>query len=152
MVEAIREGDIPGVQLRRRQTLGIPVEEAWQWLVDPARLVRWLAAKARVEPGARGHLQVESTAEDGSLLREQGSTLEFEPPRRWVLAFQKLDAGWPAATRLILELAPRPGGCEISALQQGFEQLPLSSCLTIWEEYRRRWHLALSRLAEVSAP
>ena len=33
-------------------------------------------------------------------------------------------------------------------LQQGFEHLPLSRCLTIWEAYRRRWREALARLAE----
>jgi hypothetical protein len=37
-------------------------------------------------------------------------------------------------------------------LQEGFEHLPLSECLTIWEAYRRRWRKALACLAEETLP
>jgi hypothetical protein len=52
------------------------------------------------------------------------------------------------ATRLTFELTPHGEGCELSVLQEGFEHLPLSDGLTIWEAYRRRWREALTRLAE----
>ena len=46
MTEAIRQGDIPGVQLRRRQVLGVSADEAWRWLSEPDRLALWLADRA----------------------------------------------------------------------------------------------------------
>jgi uncharacterized protein YndB with AHSA1/START domain len=147
MVEAIREGDIPGVQLRCRQALALPVEQAWDWLVDSRRLERWLAERAEVVPGAGGSLHLVGREADGTPREERGRTLEFAPPGRWVLAFERLGAGWTAATRLTLELAPQPAGSEVSVLQLGFHHLPLSLCMTAWEAYRRRWRDALARLA-----
>lgn len=161
MVEAIREGDIPGVQLRCRRWLPVPAEEVWRWLTEAEPLGRWLAGKARVKTGPGGGLELAGQAEDGSALREEAKTLAFEPPRLWVLSFRQ--PAWPAATRLTLELTPgetAPGEtpsrwaaglgpravCELSVLQQGFEHLPLSDGLTLWETYRRRWTEALDRL------
>ncbi len=80
-------------------------------------------------------------------MRERATTLELVAPRRWVLSFERLDDGWETATRLTFELTAVGGGCELSVLQQGFEHLPLSRCLTIWETYRRRWRRALDALA-----
>ena len=151
MVEAIREGDIPGVQLRRRQGLTLAPEEAWGWLVEPAKLALWLAEEAEAETGPERTLLLRGTAPrvdpPAAPWRERGRTLEIEPPRLWVLAFERLDAGWPAATRLTLRLHPVPGGCEVDVLQQGFQRLPLSIGLTVWESYRTRWRSALARLA-----
>ncbi len=153
-MEAIRQGDIPGVQLRRRQALPVAVEEAWGWLVEPLRLVRWLAATARVEgEGRETVLLLEGTAEGAEEsaasppFRERGRTLEIDPPHRWVLAWERLDAGWPVTTRVVLHLHPTADGCELDVLHQGFERLPLSTCLTVWEAYRRRWRAALDCLA-----
>jgi uncharacterized protein YndB with AHSA1/START domain len=156
MTEAIRQGDIPGVQLRCRQELALPPEEVWRWLVEPARLVRWIAGAAdiadvaEIEPGPRGALVLAGRAADGTEWRERGTTLEHAPPRRWVLAFERLGAGWGAATRLDLEVHPRAGGAELDVLHGGFQRLPLSIGLTVWSAYRARWRDALARLAEVS--
>jgi uncharacterized protein YndB with AHSA1/START domain len=154
MTEAIREGDIPGVQLRCRQALALPPEEAWLWLIEPARLARWLADEAEVEPGPRGSLRLigdgSGSGEAGraaAAVRERGTTVEYAPPRRWVLAFERLDAGWTAATRLALAIHPHAAGAELDVLQGGFQRLPLSLCLTVWEGYRARWRAALRRLA-----
>ena len=144
MAEAIRQGDIPGVQLRRRQALAVPPEEAWRWLSEPDRLARWLAAQAEM---ANGELLL-----TGEGFRERGRTLEIVPPKLWVLAFERLDSGWSSATRLTLRVHALPSGSEVDVLQDGFQRLPLSTCLTIWETYRRRWREALSRLAEVAVP
>jgi uncharacterized protein YndB with AHSA1/START domain len=145
MAEAIRQGDIPGVQLRCRQALAISPDEAWRWLVEPERLARWLAERAQVVEGPEGDLQL-----SGGGIRERGRTLEFVPPKLWVLAFEQLDAGWTSATRLTIRIHASPRGSEIDVLQDGFQRLPLSTCLTVWEIYRRRWREALSRLAEVA--
>ena len=154
MPEAIREGDIPGVQLRRRQALALPREEAWRWLVEPAKLALWLADEAEMEGGPEGSLLLRGNGPrvdppPGSW-RERGRTVELIPQEVWVLAFERLDAGWPASTRLTLRLRPVPGGCEIDVLQQGFQRLPLSTGLTVWESYRNRWRTALARLAELA--
>ena len=79
---------------------------------------------------------------------ERGDTLEIEPPHRWSLAFRRLDDNWRAATRLTWQLHPKSEGCELDILQQGFEHLSLSTGLTVWEEYRRRWRAAAARLAD----
>jgi uncharacterized protein YndB with AHSA1/START domain len=155
MVEAIREGDIPGVQLRRRQGLALPLEEAWRWLVEPEKLALWLAEEAEVEAGPERALLLRGTAPrvdpPAAPWRERGRTIEIAPPRVWVLAFERLDAGWPATTRLTLRLHPTAAGCEVDVLQQGFQRLPLSIGLTIWESYRTRWRIALARLARETA-
>jgi uncharacterized protein YndB with AHSA1/START domain len=148
MREAIRQGDIPGVQLRRRQELALPPDEAWLWLVEPARLCLWLAEEAIV--GER-EILLQSPGTRGETRRERGRTLEIVPAAVWVLAFEPLGAGWTAPSRLTLRLQPAPGGCELDVLQQEFQRLPLSLCLTAWESYRARWRAALARLAAATA-
>ena len=142
MVEAIRQGDIPGVQLRYRRRLPLPVDEAWRWLAD----------RAEVRPEGETALVLERAREEAAPLRESGETLEIAAPRRWSLAFRQLDSGWKSSTRLTLELHDDPEGCELDILQEGFEHLSLSTCLTVWEEYRRRWRQATARLVDQLQP
>ena len=150
MPEAIREGDIPGVQLRCRQPLSLSSAEAWGWLTEGAKLAAWLADEAIVEPGPQGSLQLTSAGR-----RERGRTLAWAPPRQWVLAFEHLDASWTAPTRLTLAVHSHPtvpDVAELDVLQHGFQRLPLSIGLTVWEDYRRRWRAALARLVEAISP
>lgn len=143
-IEGIRQGDIPGVQLRRRQDLSRPPAEAWRWLVEPDKLAQWLAREAEVDPGPAGGLRLLG---GDPPWRERGRTVELAPPGLWVLSFERLDAGWPSATRLALRLHTAPHGSQIDVMQDGFQRLPLSICLTVWESYRMRWKEALARLA-----
>jgi uncharacterized protein YndB with AHSA1/START domain len=145
VVEAIRQGDIPGVQLRCRQALAVPPATAWRWLTEPELLALWVG-RARLDGGLGGVLELAGEGPDGTV-RERGRTVELAPGQHWVLAFERLDDGWETATRLCFELTARGVGSELSVLQQGFEHLPLSRCLTIWESYRRRWRKALASLA-----
>jgi uncharacterized protein YndB with AHSA1/START domain len=148
--EAIRQGDIPGVRLRCRRLLAWPPEEVWDWLVEPPKLVRWLALEAAVE-GERETLLLTGrgeTAPEGAR-RERGRTLAIDPPRLWRLAFEELDAGWPVATRLVVKLHRLPPGSEIDLVQEGFHRLPPAVALTAWDESRRRWRRALDRLAAI---
>ena len=151
MPEAIRQGDIPGVQLRRRQDLALTPEEAWRWLVEADKLALWLAREAKVAEGPGGALELTGTgdpgADDSGSWRERGRTVEVVPPKLWIMAFERMDAGWNAATRLTVRLHRAPGGCQIDVLQDGFQRLPLSTGITVWEVYRRRWKNALARLA-----
>ena len=150
MVEAIRQGDIPGVQLRFRQPLTLSPESAWLWLVEPERLQLWLCDRAELEGGVGGSVTLETAREESSSRLERGDTLEMDAPRSWTLAFRQLDAGWQAATRLTLTVHPTSGGCELDVFHEGFEHLSLSICLTVWEEYRKRWRAAGARLASQS--
>ncbi len=144
MAEAIRQGDIPGVQLRRRQTLSVSPEEAWRWLTEPERLAQWLAERVESEGE---EIRLSGPAGD-----ERGRTLESAPPNLWILSFEKPGENWTAATRLTLRVHPAGSGSEVDILQDGFQRLPLSIGLTVWEAYRRRWRDALARLAEVAVP
>jgi uncharacterized protein YndB with AHSA1/START domain len=148
MVEAIRQGDIPGVQLRRRQLLPVAdLEEAWGWLTEPRRLARWLADEAEVDSKPGGFLRLKGRGPDGETIVEHGKTVAIEPPTRWVLDFLQEGAGWDATTRLELEISAAQRGCELMVFQEGFQRLSLSTSLTVWEAYRERWTRALSVLA-----
>jgi hypothetical protein len=137
-------GDVPGVQLRSELRMpDLSLAEAWSWLVEDDRLERWLAT--RVERGSDAAAAQLSLGEIG----EEWRTVEVDPPRRWVGELRQ--SGWRVATRVEIELVAHGTDCALSVVQQGFERLPLSECLTVWEEYRRRWRQALARLAAASA-
>lgn len=143
MVEGIRQGDIPGVQLRWRQALPAPADVVRPWLADDLKLRRWLADEVEID--AAGGVALSGELE-GRALRERGATLE-RAADRWRLSFRRLEADWGADTILTLALEPHAAGCEVMVFQQGFQRLPLSIGLTEWELYRRRWRAAFERLA-----
>jgi uncharacterized protein YndB with AHSA1/START domain len=144
--EAIRQGDIPGVQLRCRQAFALAPEAAWPYLVEAGKLEQWLCERVRADEAP----QSRRAWWEGAFDLEPGETeavvtVACEPPRRLIVALSQ--PGWKAATRLEFELLERAEGCELSVLQNGFEHLPLSQSLTLWELYRRRWRAALGRLS-----
>jgi uncharacterized protein YndB with AHSA1/START domain len=149
MALPIREGDIPGIQLRARRRLAIDRAESWRWLTERDRLERWLADRVEVDTGPRGGLRLERDSASGPLI-ETARSERFDPTRAWVLSFRRDDPRWQAATRLEITLLDADRGCDLDVLQSGFHLLAMSSSLTIWEEYRRRWRDALERLAERS--
>lgn len=149
MPEAIREGDIPGVQLRREVVLAASREDVWRWLTEPERMERWLGDEVVIV--CEGELELRGRAAAGGQLSERLRTVSLEPRRRWVTAFERLEQGWECATRLSFELSGEEP-CRLAVVQQGFERLSLSRCLTVWEFYRRRWRGALTRLAEAMTP
>lgn len=151
MVEDIRQGDVPGVQLRCRQQLAAPVRVVWPWLTTADHLERWLARHVQPKPDSAGSLILRLVDEAGVTCIAEAKSLELEAPHRWVLSLQQIEPQWPAATQLTFELVSTAEGCELSVSQNGFAHLPLSDCLTIWESYRRHWRLALARLAKAIA-
>lgn len=148
MVEQIRQGDIPGVQLRCRQDLAVSPAEAWEWIATTDRLSRWICDEAVSEDSApQQSWRLHNTDSADAPPVESLLVLERAAPHRLILALKRLDPDWPVATRLTIDLAANTAGCEISVFQEGFEHLPLSDCLTLWEAYRRRWRHCLTRLA-----
>jgi uncharacterized protein YndB with AHSA1/START domain len=150
VVEPIRQGDIPGVQLRCRRTLPGDLETVWSCWTDASLLRRWLADQLEVQSAGQTMLAEWGPA-DGEAARVRFEAIGQQWPVRLVFDLLEMDAGWPVATRLTVELERRDDGSEISVLQQGFAHLPLSECLTIWERYRRCWRAALERLARLLA-
>ena len=151
MVEEIRQGDIPGVQLRYRQVVPATPQVTWSWLTGTGKMRLWLADQVDVDLAAADTLLLESTTEAGSIERERLTSISEEAPQRWITDLQNADGSWPVPTRLEFELTEGPRGTEVSVLQTGFAHLPLSDCLTIWEHYRRRWRSALTRLESLLA-
>jgi hypothetical protein len=146
MALPIREGDIPGIQLRARRRLAIDRGEAWRWLTERERLERWLADRVEVDASSRGGLRLERDRPAGPVI-ETATTERIDREREWILSFRQEDRRWEAATRLELTLLAAPGACDLDVLQRGFHLLAMSWSLTIWEEYRHRWRDALERLA-----
>lgn len=140
MAEAIRQGDVPGIQLRRRREIPLPLEELWPWLCEPERLARWLADEVTVEGGV---LRLKSAGQR----EERAEIVELQPPRLLVLAFER--DGWGASTRLTLRLHRILDGAEADVFHEGFHRLPPALSLPVWEEHRKRWESALALLAAV---
>ena len=146
MIEQIRQGDIPGVQLRYRHEFSCAPTEIWPWLTEVNYQSRWLADRAEDLADPPGAILLESHVADGAAMRESISTVAIDPPNRWTLDLKNMDGSWPTPTRVEIEVTAVARGTEVSILQTGFAHLPLSDCLTIWEAYRHRWRQALSAL------
>jgi uncharacterized protein YndB with AHSA1/START domain len=117
----------------------------WDCLLRPELLERWLCDSAAMSGEEGGEFEWRGATGLGPECIERGQVLRAEPPRRLRLSLRQ--PAWPARTRLDLELEAVADGCELSVLQHGFEHLPLSDSLTVWEAYRDRWDAALARLA-----
>lgn len=150
-MEGIRQGDIPGVQLRRRVDVpGSPPAWVWPFWVEAEKQSRWLSDRARIEDGPPAVFWLESDDPQGGVRREYAEVFERAEPQRLVLGLRQLDAGWNAATMVTVELARSEAGCQVMVFQEGFQQLPLSVGLTVWEYSRARWARALERLAKIA--
>lgn len=150
-MEAIRQGDIPGVQLRRRGVVpGSSRDVVWPFLVDADKLSLWLCGRAQVGEGAGAVFRLETDLDDGGLRSEFLEVVERLEGEQLVLGFRQLDVGWTAATKVTLALSEREEGCGVMVFQEGFQQLPLSAGLTAWEHSRARWSRALDRLSRVA--
>lgn len=148
--ERIRQGDVPGVQLRKRaDVVAASAASVWPFLLEPERLTAWLCDRAEAESEAPAALRLERDTA-GTVIREYVEVVESRPPNQLILGFRQLDAGWGAATKLTIELVDSQEGCHVAVFQEGFQKLPLSLGLTAWEDARRRWTRALERLREAA--
>jgi len=147
MVEAIRQGDIPGVQLRVRQVLEVSIDEAWLWVTDSSRWSRWLCEEFG-EGSSPGELHWR-LSESGGPVTEVVAINRSEPPLLHEISLRR--DGWEAATHVLFEIGRGkpgdPNSSELSVFHRHFERLSLSEGLTVWEHYRRRWSGAADRLA-----
>jgi hypothetical protein len=147
----IRQGDIPGVQLRHAGRFELGPEALWAWLTEADKLGRWLAASVEPRAGDEPGWLLRDVDEAGVALVEDVLTIAADEGKLWVALLERRDDGWESATRVTLRIEG-DGPCELSVLQQGFERLNLSRCLTIWELYRRRWRRSFARLRDAVHP
>ena len=117
--------------------------EVWQWITEADRLRRWLADE--VEVVGEGELRLTGVADDGGSTIERFQTVAEGEDTLLVVSFERLEQDWDSATKLSFTLTG-DSPCELTVLQEGFERLKLSRCMTDWEFYRRRWRSAFERL------
>jgi hypothetical protein len=96
-------------------------------------------------------LRLERLQVDGGPLMETARMEEMIDRERLVFDFRREHPDWHSTTVLELSLRASGAGCEVELFHEGFQRLALSACLTIWEDYRRRWQAALEVLAELVA-
>lgn len=145
MTEAIRQGDIPGVQLRCRSELSLSPQAVWPWFAEPDKLASILERKVSAARSDGVAFECVGGAEREARVSDIIVMIGSQAPRFWQATWRQPD--WPISTRVTVGLTPLPSGVSVSVFQEGFEHLPLSDCLTVWETYRRRWREALDRLS-----
>ncbi len=151
MIWPIREGDIPGVQLRRDVIVGADLAEVWRSWSEAARARTWLGDEVELDGRAGGSLAIVSTLPGGEVLRELGTIADWRPPHGFVAGVRLAHRGWDGSTRLTVRLQEDAASTRVDVLQEGFHELPLSVCTTAWELCRVRWSSALDRLEALFA-
>ena len=96
MQYAIRQGDIPGVQLRYQIRLDLSPTELWSWLVEPDRMRQWLAGSIEPRQDGDAGWVWRGRDEGGGALAEQTRTLTVDEGRRIVSVFERTDDDWLA--------------------------------------------------------
>jgi uncharacterized protein YndB with AHSA1/START domain len=119
-------------------------EIVWQFLVDPAKAVRWMGVAASLEPQPGGRYRVEVLPGDVVL----GEFVEVDPPRRLVHTW-----GWedragsvpPSSTTVAFDLLPRDDGTLLRVTHGGLTRAAAAN------RHARGWDHYLPRLAIAAA-
>ena len=131
------------VAVTRELVIDASPETVWEFLVDPAKIVRWKGVTASLDPNAGGAYRCEVLPGHIAL----GEVLELDPPRRLVHTW-----GWegqddvpPGSTTIEYELVPEGSGTRLRFTHRGLPtQKAADSHTTGWDHY-------LPRLAVVAA-
>lgn len=135
----------PTLLVQREVEVEAPPEIVWEFLVDPAKVVRWMGVSASLDARPGGVYRVEVQAGDHA----SGQFLLVERPRRLVLTW-----GWeqhgpegiqPGTTTVEFELIPAPSGTLVRLTHR---QLPDADAAA---SHSQGWAHYLSRLAVVAA-
>jgi uncharacterized protein YndB with AHSA1/START domain len=107
--------------VERRVEIDARPETVWEFLVDPAKMERWMGSEITLEPRAGGAYRVNVI--EGHVA--SGEVVEVDPPRRLVHTF-----GWepeggnenpvgPGSTRIEIELEPSGDGTTLTFRHTG---------------------------------
>jgi uncharacterized protein YndB with AHSA1/START domain len=127
-------------------------ETVFEFFTDPAKLTRWLATEATLDPRPGGVCHQDHAREDGSggSYHMRGEFLEVSPPERVVFTwgFTDPDVGVPPGSSVVdVTLTPDGGG---TRLRLEHRDLPVAAI----ESHSGGWTGMLERLATavVSTP
>lgn len=121
--------------------IGAPREVVYAHFLDPARMVRWMGERARLNARAGGEFSVDI---NGVLIR--GHYVALDPPSRIEIAWGQLGNGAmpPASTRVVIELAQTATGTRLRLTHGGL--VPEEAA-----KHAVGWPLFLARMAICSA-
>lgn len=133
-----------GIAVVREVFVAAAPETIWQYLVDPAKAVRWMGVAASFDARAGGQYRVEVLPGDVV----SGAFVELDRPRRLVHTW-----GWesqsgsvpPGSSTVEFELIPRDEGTLVRVTHSGLPQAAAA------DRHTRGWDHYLPRLAEVAA-
>jgi len=133
-----------GRTIVREVIIAASPETIWQFLVDPAKAVRWMGVAASLDPRPGGRYRVEVVPGDVVL----GQFVELDPPRRLVQTW-----GWeaqsgsvpPGSSTVTFDLVPRHNGTLVRVTHSGLSRGVAA------DRHARGWDHYLPRLAAVAS-
>jgi uncharacterized protein YndB with AHSA1/START domain len=137
----------------REVVLPVSPDEAWELVTDPAHLAHWFAPDVELElhEGGRAAFRWEDGHE------RRGVVEEVVPSERLAFRWRTVDDGVdglrPAATRVLIELAPVPAGTRLIVRERGFSgvaaaaQVPGCALVARWA-----WELRLATCLRLLVP
>jgi uncharacterized protein YndB with AHSA1/START domain len=136
---AIASGELVEREIR----IEAPPSVVFEFLTEPAKMVRWMGTEAVLEPWPGGRYYVNLNGHEGV----SGEVLEVIPERRLVFSWGWQDGSLPLAPgQSTVEIALEPAG-EGTRLRLTHRDLPAD--MHAW--HGRGWDYALPRLAVVAA-
>jgi uncharacterized protein YndB with AHSA1/START domain len=126
--------------VERELAIDASPETVWEFLVDPAKAVRWMGTKATIDPTPGGTYRCEVIPRHTA----KGEFIEVDRPRRIVYSFgweesDQDDAIAPGSTRIEIELTPAGDGTTLRFRHE----LPTEQAAT---SHARGWDHYLGRL------
>ncbi len=121
--------------------IAAPPETVYAHFLDPARMVRWMGQRARLDARHDGEFSVDI---NGVLIR--GHYVDLDPPRRIEIAWGQLGNAdmQPGTTRVIVELAMTDLGTRLCLTHLGLVPAEAAKHAVGWPHF-------LSRLAVSAA-
>jgi uncharacterized protein YndB with AHSA1/START domain len=123
--------------------IAAPPETVFPFLVDPAKMMRWMGSHVELDPRSNGTYAVDLNAQ----ARARGTFLEVEPPSRVVFTF-----GWeadescpPGASMVEVTLTPDGDGTFVRLVHRGLTTAEMR------DQHQHGWQHYLGRLAVAAA-
>lgn len=130
--------------VEREITIDAPPSLVFEFLTDPAKMVRWMGTEAVLEPWPGGRYYVNPSGHE----RVSGKVLEIVPERRLVFSWGFEGGALPGLPQgqSTVEISLEPDG-DGTRLRLTHRDLPSNT--HVW--HGRGWDYALPRLAAVAA-